>query len=141
MAFVPYQTNVMAPIRENDDRFIQIQELIDAKRNMLINKQKKLREISKQNRFLDAVKNDYANFYGYISQQKKDQIRALEILDEYIKDLTVSGKLTKHNIEDAKEEQYKILREVKSIKKNLNSIINDTEQLSNHKNSEPNIIL
>ena len=118
-------------MRENDDKFIQIQELIDAKRDMLINKQKKLRFISKQNKFLDAVKNDYEKFYGYISQQKKDQIRALQFLDEYIKDLTLSGQLTKHNIEDAKEEQSKILKEVNLIKEGLDSLINKTEELSN----------
>jgi hypothetical protein len=128
---VPYQAKLVVPIRENDDRFIQIQQLIDAKKEMLINKQKKLRFIVKQNRFLDAVKNDYHKIYSYIEQQKMDQIRALEILDEYIKDLTLSGKLTKHNIEDAKEEQVKILTEVKSIKNSLDSIINNTEELTN----------
>lgn len=127
---VPYQARLVVSIRENDERFIQLQELIDAKRDMLINKQKKLHAISQQNRFLDVVKNDYENFYGYISQQKNDQIRALQILDEYIKDLTLSGELTKHNIEDAKEEQRKILGEVNSIKKSLDSIINKTEELS-----------
>ena len=129
--FVPYQAILVVGIRENDDRFNQIQELIDAKRNMLINKQKKLCVISKQNKFLDVVKNDYKKFYEYISQQKKDQIRALEILDEYIKDLTLSGQLTKYNIEDAKEEQSKILKEVYLIKQSLDSLINKTEQLSN----------
>ena len=127
---VPYQARLVVSIRENDERFIQLQELIDAKREMLISKQKKLCAISQQNRFLDVVKNDYENFYGYISQQKNDQIRALQILDEYIKDLTLSGELTKHNIEDAKEEQRKILGEVNSIKKSLESIINKTEELS-----------
>lgn len=128
---IPYQAKLVVPIRENDERFIQIQQLIDAKKEMLINKQKKLRFIVNQNRFLDAVKNDYYKFYNYIEQQKMDQIRALEILDDYIKDLTLSGKLTKHNIEDAKEEQVKILREVKSIKNSLDSIINNTEELTN----------
>lgn len=132
---VPYQAKIVVPIRENDERFIQIQELIDAKRQMLINKQKKLIFISKQNRFLDAVKNDYDKYYNYIAQQKKDQIRALEILEEYIKDLTVSGKLTKHNIEDAKEEQSKILKEVSSIKESLDSIINDTQYIASKKNN------
>lgn len=129
MNIVPYKDRIIIPIRENDNRFIHIQELIDSKRNYLIDKQKKLRFISKQNKFLDAVKDDYNKYYGYISQQKKDQIQALHVLDEYIKDLTLSGKLTKHNIEDAKEEQLKILREVKSIKGALDSIINDTQKL------------
>ena len=127
---VPYQGKLVVPIKENDERFIKIQELIDAKRDMLINKQKKLRFISKQNRFLDAVKNDYENYYGYLAQQKRDQISALKILDEYIKDLTLSGKLTKHNIEDAKEEQRKILKEVNSIKASLDTIINNTKQIN-----------
>ena len=124
---------IIVPIREMDDRFIKIQELIDAKKIMLLEKQKKLKRISKQNQFLEEVRNDYATYYNYISQQKKDQIRALEVLDEYINDLTLSGKLTKNNIEDAKEEQHKILREVKSIKSSLDSIINDTQEVVNKK--------
>jgi hypothetical protein len=129
MAIVPYKARIIIPIRERDEQFIQIQDLIDAKRKMLIDKQKKLRFISKQNRFLEAVKNDYTNYYDYIAEQKRDQIRALHVLDEYIKDLTISGKLTKHNIEDAKEEQSKILNEVKSIKESLDSIINNIKDV------------
>ena len=124
---LPYQAKLVIPIRENDQRFIQIQELIDAKRELLINKQKKLHFIAKQNKFLDDVKNDYEKFYGYISQQKRDQIRALQTLHPNIKDLTLSGKLTKHNIEDAKEEQSKILKEINLLKENLDSVINQTE--------------
>lgn len=130
---IPYQARIVVPIKEHDDQFIQLQQLIDAKKQMLIDKQKKLRFITKQNRFLEAVKNDYQKYYGFIEQQKRDQIKALEVLDEYIRDLTLSGKLTKHNIEDAKEEQSKILREVKSIKNTLDSLIDDTEKLSNKK--------
>lgn len=121
------KAKLILPIRAKDEQFMRIQEMIDSKRQMLVNKQKKLKNIEKQNQFLDAVKNDYAKFYGYISQQKKDQIRALELLDSYIKDLTDSGKLTKHNIEDAKEEQNKILNEVNSIKKSLDDIIDGTK--------------
>jgi hypothetical protein len=127
---LPYQARIIIPIKERDDRFIQLQQLIEAKEQMLINKQKKLCFITKQNKFLEAVKNDYQKYYIFIEQQKRDQIRALEALDEYIKDLTISGRLTKHNIEDAKAEQLKILREVKSIKHGLDSIIRNTEELS-----------
>lgn len=124
---IPYQVRILT---DRDNQFIQLQEVIEAKREMLIDKQKKLRFITKQNKFLEAVKNDYEKYYSFIEQQKRDQVRALEALDEYIKDLTVSGKLTKHNIEDAKAEQFKILREVKSIKRSLDSVIGDTKQLN-----------
>jgi hypothetical protein len=131
---MPYQVRIVVPIKERDDQFIQLQEVIDAKRQMLLEKQKKLRFITQQNRFLEAVKSDYQKYYGFIQQQKRDQIRALEVLDEYIKDLTLSGKLTKHNIEDAKAEQFKILQEMKSIKSGLDNIIDDTEELSGKRN-------
>lgn len=125
----PYATRIIIPIRDMDDQFMQIQDLIDVKRKMLIEKQQKLREISKQNRFLEVVRNDYSRFRNYISQQKRDQIRALEILNGYIDDLCNSGQLTKYNIEDAKEEQKKIVRELNSIKANLDSIIGDTKDV------------
>lgn len=131
MEIVPYETRIVVPIREMDNQFAKIQELIDAKRNFLIHKQKKLHFISKQNRFLESVKKDYQKYYTYISEQKRDQIRALQVLDEYINDLTVSGKLTKHNIEDAKQEQYKILKELKHIKGSLDELIDDTDYVEN----------
>ena len=59
----------------------------------------------------------YTKYYNFISQQKQDQIQALQLLNGYIHDLTKSGQLSKHNIDDAKYEQGKILHEVKSIKK------------------------
>ena len=54
----------------------------------------------------------------------------MNVLKDYIKDLTDSGKLTKYNIEDAKEEQNKILKEVNSIKGNLDSIISNTNDIN-----------
>ena len=128
MALIPI--NIPINIMQRDEQFMQIQELIESKRQMLLDKQKKLQVITKQNHFLDVIKNDYAQYYNYISQQKNDQIKALELLNGYINDLTVSGKLSKHNIDDAKYEQGKILHEVKSIKKGLDSIMNNTKNIN-----------
>ena len=129
MAIVPCHAKVIIPVKDNDERFIRIQEIIEAKQKMLFEKQKKLRFISRQNQFLEVVKDDYANIYGYVIQQKRDQIKALEVLDEYMKQLTIYGKLTKYNIEDAKQEQSKILKELDLIKGNLDSIITDTDDI------------
>jgi hypothetical protein len=116
-------------LAKRDEQLMQIELLINAKRNMLLDKQKKLNFIVKQNRFLNEVKQDYATYYGYIIQQKQDQIKSLELLNNYINDLSVSGELSKHNIDDAKYEQGRILKEVKSIKKGLDAIISGTSDL------------
>jgi len=125
-------SNIMyaIPLAKQDEQFLHIEELIEAKRRMLLDKQKKLKFISKQNQFLDVVKDDYSKYYNYISKQKQDQIKALEILNSYIRDLTTSGKLTKHNIDDANFEQNKILHEIKSIRKGLDSIMENSNTIN-----------
>jgi len=125
-------SNIMyaMPLAKQDEQFLHIEELIEAKRRMLLDKQKKLKFISKQNQFLDVVKDDYTKYYNYISKQKQDQIKALEILNSYIRDLTTSGKLTKHNIDDANFEQNKILHEIKSIRKGLDSIMENSNTIN-----------
>jgi len=120
---------IKVPLESQDKNFLQIQDLIEAKRNLLFQKQKKLRFITKQNRFLEEVQKDYSKYYGYIVKQKNDQIQALGMLESYIRDLTKSGNLTKHNIEDAKEEQIKILDEIKLIQEGLDSIMNETDSV------------
>jgi hypothetical protein len=117
-------------LRKKDEQFMIIQNAIDAKRRMLLEKQKKIKLISKQNEFLDEVRNDYNKYYKYITQQKQDQIRALEILNKYIQDLTTTGSLSKNNMEDAKYEQDKILHEIGSIKKGLDRIMTGLDETS-----------
>ena len=129
MEIVPVNYRYM-PLIQRDENLLQINQQIEAKRQLLMKKQKKLHFISKQNHFLDEVRKDYAKYYGYIVKQKQDQISSLEMLNEYIKDLSVSGSLSKHNIEDAKQEQQKILSEMKSIQSNLDSIIKNTSDVS-----------
>ena len=117
--------------RENkdnkDNQLLQLENLIDAKRKMLLDKQQKFKSISNQNVFLNEVKKDYSKYYGYVVKQKQEQITALDLLNKYIKDLTVSGKLSKNNIEDSKYEQTKILTEINSIKKGIDDIIKDID--------------
>ena len=55
---------------------------------------------------------------------------ALNMLNTYIKDLTVSGKLSKNNVDDAKNEQQKILTEINSIKKGIDDIIKETGNIN-----------
>ena len=117
-------------LENRDNQLLQIENLIDAKRKMLIDKQKKFKNISKQNEFLSEVKQDYSKYYGYIVKQKQDQISALSMLNTYIKDLTVSGTLSKNNIDDAKNEQQKILTEINSIKNGIDDIIKGADGIS-----------
>jgi hypothetical protein len=114
---------IQMDLASKDEKFIQIQQLIDLKRKMLLDKQIKYKKISKHNRFLEEIKNDYSNYSNYIMKQKQEQIQALNLLKNYVNDLSISGKLSKQNIKDSKYEQKKILNEINLIKTNLSQII------------------
>ena len=126
-------------LKEKEPQFIHLQDVIEAKQKMLLEKQKKIRLISKQNQYLDGVRGDYATYYSYICQQKQDQIKALQMLNDYMKDLAINEKISEHNMEDAKVEQGKIMREINSIQKGFNSIMENTDKLipTVDKNIEP----
>ena len=122
----------MIPIRvvfkNNDERLLQIDELIEAKRQMLQEKHKRIGKFAKQNQFLEGVKNDYSNYNNIIVKQKQEQIQALEVIHKYINDLKSTEQISNQSIEDSKNEQLKIMNEIGSIKKNLDGIINSNKQ-------------
>ena len=120
---------IQIDLASKDQQFIQLQQLIESKKKMLLDKQIKYKKISKQNHFLEEIKNDYSNYSNYIMKQKQEQIQALEILHNYVKDLTISGNLSKQNVKDAKYEQKKIIKELKSIKHNLDGIIQNNNDI------------
>ena len=123
---IPININLV----KKDEQFLHIQHLIDIKRRMLLEKQKKIKIITKQNQFLDAVKNDYAKYYDHIYTQKKEQMDAFNLLNSYIHDLTISGQLSKNNIDDAKFEQERIVKELNKIRRGLDNIMDDTDEIS-----------
>ena len=134
---IPYQIVLsLDQLNSRDDKFYQIQKLIEIKKKFLLKKQKKIQLIEKHNHFLSEVKNDYIQYFTYILQQKYQQMQALEILDNYINDLTISSKLSHQNLEDAKQEQKKIINEFKTIKQSLDSLINDVGYIGNTLNGK-----
>jgi hypothetical protein len=124
---------------DRDKQFLQIQNLIEVKEKMLHDKHKKIGIITQKNQFLDIVKNDYDKYYSYINQQKQEQIKALEILNNYINELTATSKLSKYNIEDANFEQQKILDEINLIKESLDNIVNDANEITHILNNKNKI--
>lgn len=114
---------------QKDSQFLYMQQLIEEKRAAMLKKQHHLQKAAKQNEFLEVVKRDYAKYYDYISQQKREQIQALEILNKYVQDLNTTNKMSKYNMQDAKVEQQKIMAEIGTIKKGLNELMSNTDKL------------
>lgn len=110
-------------LADRDNYLTQIENQIQAKRNLLLEKRKTLEGSIGQNRFLEGVKNDYQRYHNYIIKQNEDQMRAMNILNQYLGDIVVSGKLTEKDIHNTRREQRGILREMDNIKNSLDEII------------------
>jgi len=110
-------------LAKRDQYLLKIDDEIELRRNFLLEKQKKLEKLSRQNRFLETIKDDYENYHNYIVEQKEGQIRAMNSIKQYVEDLIVSGKLTDQDIRQAKDDQREITNEVKKIREKINEII------------------
>ena len=115
------------PLGERDQKLMQIEAQIEAKRNWLLERRKVLKKNIKDNRFLQGVKEDYEKFYNYTVKQKENQLKAFGMLNQYVSDIIISGKLTDRDIQRSKAEQEQILGEMEKIKRNLDKIMKEEE--------------
>jgi len=110
-------------VGDRDNYLNQIEQQIQMKRRLLLEKRKYLEENAKENHFLENVRNDYKKYHDFILKQKQDQVKSMQFLNQYIDDLMVSGKLTEQDIVNSKREKQEIRSEVDKIKKDLDGLI------------------
>ena len=108
-------------LSERDQYVMIIENEIQKRRELLLEKRNHLKKVRNQNEFLEEVISDYGKYYGYIVEQKQEQMRALDMLNKYINGLIEKENMTSENLKDAKQEQKKIIYEMKKIKKGLDS--------------------
>ena len=113
---------IMMRVLNKNEKFLHIQEQIDARMEMIIQKYRDLSNAARTNEYLDGIKNDYSRYYNVFVQQKQDQIKALELLDIYIERIKESDNSNLEQLENMKHEQRRILKEIDSIRTKLNSI-------------------
>ena len=106
-------------LAERDMLLIHIESQIEDKRAMLLKKQKSLKTMADDNEFLNMVRNDYSKYHNYIMNQKRDQIRAMTLLKDYVDDLMITGKMTDVDIANAKNDKRILIDEIYSIRKYL----------------------
>jgi hypothetical protein len=121
-------TRVKLTLAERDIYIMHIENQMELKKKLLLDKNQSLNKNVKYNNILQHIRNDYQKYYDYIIQQKKEQMQALNILNNYIQELTNNGNLSENNRIDAKFEQKKILNEIKSVKNNMEHFLKQISQ-------------
>jgi hypothetical protein len=109
---------------ERDKYIKQMMEEIERKKMFLMEKRNSLKYMKKENNLLEHVSSDYEKYYDYILQEKQAQIEAMKRIKQSLDDLIISGKLTDTDLENARMEQRGVIKEMKSIRNKLNTIVN-----------------
>jgi len=111
-------------LAERDMQILQLEEVIRNRKQLIIKKRKEIDEKRKINNYLDNVKKDYERYYEYIVNEKQQQYDALMLLKEYLHDLMKTEGVVNEQLRTAKHDQKDIMRELDTVKAELDELIN-----------------
>ena len=109
-------------LEKKEESFQNLEKMIHDKKRFIFEKRQQIEEEEKKNKFLQGIKNDYENYYDYAVEEKQKQVRFMDYLIKYIKQITSEGELTEEDFKRAQWEQQKLMMEIMNIKKDLDEI-------------------
>lgn len=112
---------------KNDMKIYRMKCLLDDKRKSIIKKNKEIKELSKQNAYLESIITDYDNLNTNNLDEKQKQKKALKILSEHIRDISKDLKKDKHEIHRVKNDQKMIMAEIEKLRNEMSDILNATD--------------
>ena len=113
-------------LAERDNYIYQLETQLDSKKKAMFTKHTQLNELSKNNKYLHGVKEDYINYYDYKIKEKIEQINALKKIQLYISNLNSSLNSTYNTISGFKNDEELIKKEISNIQLTVNKLMNVT---------------
>ena len=109
-------------VADRDLKLLQLEEEIRKKKEFLLEKRLELEKNQELNPFLKPVKEHYTKYYDHEVNQKKSELQAMTILNDYIHFLEDEKHLVNNQLITAKHDKKEILHEINKITKELNNI-------------------
>lgn len=110
-------------VANRDLVLLSMHKILDDKRRFLMLKTNDIQKASKDNEFLLEVAQDYSKYHTYIQQQKKDQIKALELLSYYISKTTNTLQQTEEVLAQSKKQQEHISHYIRRMRQEIDEMI------------------
>jgi len=109
---------------DQKDLFLRnLEDQINKKKQIIFSKRRFLDETKKDNEYLEGVRKDYEKYRKYIAHSKKQELDAMLMLKSYVDDIILNGNLINADINNAKLEKARIIKEIKKIKRALDEIV------------------
>lgn len=102
-----------------------IKDVVNFEKSVLIDSVEELEEKRETNEFLREIAENYKLYRSsMIDQKKRQQLQLLYILD-YLDSLLETQAITKYSLSHTKNEQNRIINEIKQLQKDMDNIILD----------------
>jgi len=106
----------------SDNRILILQREIGKRKRELRNKLTELKTAQQDNDFLSDVVSDYSRYYTEMRRSKENEIIAMNMLMEYMDNVTASTNLTKEALERTKSEQKTMMAKIKHLRREIEEI-------------------
>lgn len=108
---------------EQDKKYKQLTDEINAKRMFIINKKRELDKQKQENKYMNNVRNNYIQIYEHIVNEKMQEIKYMNILKKHLEDLTDTEQMVSDEIEQSNFEHSLIIKELKKLETELKQIL------------------
>ena len=112
---------------KRDQKIYQLKEELENRKKMLCLKRNQLKNNVKENIFLQEVVEDYDSYNKSIVNQKEKQIVFLKMIHSYIDNINNELKLTDQKLNQSKQEQRDILKEISFLKDDIDDLVENNQ--------------
>jgi chromosome segregation ATPase len=121
---------------KKDVRIYKMKDMLRNKRKQMFDKEKEIREVGRQNSFLETVVNDYENYNNIILDEKRKQKKALKVLSDHIREISKNIKNDEFKLNRVKMDQTALLKEIQNIRDEIEYVLKTRGDNNNYVSSD-----
>jgi hypothetical protein len=110
-------------IAQNDTNIYNMKCVLEKKKQLLLYKNREVKELAKQNAFLNSVLSDYEKIKSHILEEKQKQQDAIKIISKHISQLSKNMNKGDYHISELQDDQSVLLEELEKIKMEMNEVM------------------
>ena len=110
-------------IAQNDTNIYNMKCILEKKRQLLLYKNREVKELAKQNAFLNNVLSDYEKIKSRILEEKQKQQAAIKIISKHISHISKNMNKDEYYISQLQDDQSYLLEELEKIKMEMNEVM------------------
>jgi len=112
---------------KNDMKIYKMKCLLYEKKKDIIKKNNEIRELSKENAYLENLITDYDKLHINNLDEKQKQKRALKILSSHIRNISKDMNKDHYELHRVKNDQKMIMEEMEKLRDEMSDILNATD--------------